>query len=94
MKKEKPRGIRRDWLVKSVAGTLLGLALAFGCSGLFVFFNPDMSASVRAQLAMWMVMPIWLGTLSAVFLFRNGWRAWIWLGGANLLVYGALIAAH
>jgi hypothetical protein len=94
MTQEKPGNIRRDWLAKIVAGTLLGLGLAFGCSGLFVFFNPDMAASIRMQLAMWMVAPIWLSTLSAVFLFDSGWRAWAWLGGANLLIYGVLFALH
>jgi hypothetical protein len=92
MTKEKP--IRRDWLAKTLAGTLLGLTLAFGCSGLFILFNPDMAAAIRAQLAMWMVAPIWLCTLSVVFLFKSGWRAWVWLGGTNLLVYGALAAVH
>jgi hypothetical protein len=53
-----------------------------------------MAASIRMQLAMWMVAPIWLGTLSAAFLFDSGRSAWIWLGGANLLVYGVLAVAH
>lgn len=39
---------------------------------------------------MWLVTPIWLTVLSLVFLFASGRRAWLWLGGANALVFGAL----
>ncbi|NMG64001.1 hypothetical protein GPA19_03430 [Azoarcus indigens] len=86
--------IRRDWLAKTVAGVLLGFTLAIGCSGVFAWLADGMQMSVRAQLAMWMVMPIWLGIFSGVYFFRSGLRAWAWLGGANALVFGALAAAQ
>lgn len=82
--------IQRDWVSKTLAGTLLGLTLALGCSGLFARLNLAMALSAKAQLAMWMVAPIWLGTLSGSYFFGSGWRAWLWLGCANLLVFGAL----
>ncbi|MBN9460901.1 MAG: hypothetical protein J0H00_06710 [Burkholderiales bacterium] len=94
MTNARPAPIRRDWLAKTLAGTLLGFTLALGCSGLFVLLNPDMATPVKAQLAMWMVAPIWLGTLGGVFLFGSGRRAWLWLGGANLLIFGVLAAAR
>ena len=84
--------IRRDWIAKTLAGTLLGFTLALGASGLFSQLNAGMPLSVRGQLAMWMVPPVWLGTLSGVYFFGSGVRAWLWLGAANLLVYGALLA--
>ncbi|ATE59665.1 hypothetical protein [Thauera sinica] len=94
MNARKPPAIRRDWLSKTTAGTLLGLTLALGCSGLFVVFGPDMAASIEAQLAMWMVPPIWLGVLGGTFFFHSGMRAWLWLGGANLLILAVLAAAR
>ncbi len=86
--------IQRDWFSKTLAGTLLGLTLALECSGVFVRLNPSMAEPVRAQLAMWMVAPIWLGTLGGTYLFSSGWRAWLWLAGGNMLVVGALILMH
>lgn len=88
----KPAPVQRDWVSKTLAGTLLGLALALGASGVFSQLNIAMPLPVRGQLAMWMVPPIWLGTLGLVYFFQSGLRAWLWLGGANLLAYGALWA--
>jgi hypothetical protein len=91
MAPRKPHAIRRDWIAKTLAGTLLGFTLALGASGLFAQMNGDMPLAVRGQLAMWMVAPVWLATLSGVYFFASGLRAWLWLGGANALVYGALL---
>lgn len=88
--KSKPNPIQRDWVAKTFAGALLGFTLALGCSGLFAALNPGMPLSVRAQLTMWMVPPIWLLTFGCVYFFASGRRAWLWLGGANALVFGAL----
>jgi hypothetical protein len=49
--------------------------------------TPELAVNVRAQLAMWMVAPVWMGVLGGVFAFRDGKRAWGWLGAANLLVF-------
>jgi hypothetical protein len=89
-KPQAQQALSRDWLAKSLAGTLLGLAIALALSALFTHFNADMPLAVRAQLAMWMVVPLWLGILSGVFLFSSGRRAWLWLGGASLGLYGLL----
>lgn len=85
-----PRRIRRDWVSKTLAGTILGLLLALACSGLFAQLNQDMALTVKGQLAMWMVAPVWLGTLGGVYFFASGWHTWLWLGGANLLAFGTL----
>ena len=83
---------RRDWLSKILAGVLLGFLLALGCSGMFVALTPGIQASARAQLAMWLVIPVWLGVLGGCFFFRSGTRAWLWLGSANALAFGVLAA--
>lgn len=90
----KPDAIRRDWLAKTLAGALLGFTLAIGCSSLFNWFAADLPLSIRGQLAMWLVAPVWMGVLSGVYFFGSGLRAWAWLGGANLLVFGALAASR
>lgn len=86
------RVIRRDWLSKSLAGGLLGLCLAFGCSGLLDLALRSLPLSVRAQFTMWAVAPVWLAVLSASFLFASGARAWRWLWFANFLIFGLLFA--
>ncbi|MTJ83602.1 MAG: hypothetical protein F8N37_21660 [Telmatospirillum sp.] len=81
---------RYDWLSKSLAGVLLGYGLALSLAGLVAKLAPPGPA--LTQLVMWLVAPLWLSTLAATFLFRSGLRAWIWLGGANLLA-SALMAS-
>lgn len=88
------RPIRRDWLSKTLAGTLLGFTLALGASGLFALAASGLPMATKAQLTMWLVPPVWLGVLSGCFLFGSGLRAWLWLGAANLLVFGVLAAAR
>lgn len=90
----KPTPIRRDWLSKTLAGLLLGFIFALGCSGLFTLLTPGIQMSAKAQLAMWLVIPVWLGILSCCFFFRSGKRAWACLGVANVLVFSVLAAAR
>ena len=86
--------IRRDWLSKTIAGTLLGFMLAIGASGLFNEAATAITLGTRAQLAMWLVPPVWFGVLSLGYLFGSGVRAWLWLGVANLLVFGLWGGIH
>ena len=82
-----------DWLSKTLAGLLLGLFLSLPCSAVFMQLPLNIAMSVKVQLAMWSVAPIWLLVLSLCFLFPTGQRAWLWLGLGNLLVvviYGLL----
>ena len=83
--------IRRDWVSKTLAGCLLGLALSLAASALYSDMNAALPLPTRGQLAMWMVPPIWLGTLAGVYFFPSGLRAWLWLGAANAAAYGALL---
>ncbi|WP_398306910.1 hypothetical protein [Zoogloea sp.] len=84
------RPVQRDWLSKTLAGLVLGGVLAIACSGLFSRVNAGIPLAVRGQLAMWMVPPIWLSVLSAVYFFSSGVRAWLWLGAASAFVAGLL----
>ena len=87
--------IRRDWFRKTSAGAIFGLSLAIALAGLFAWLSPGgLETPNKFQLVMWLVAPIWLMTLSLCFLFANGNRAWLWLGGANLMVYAGLFACR
>lgn len=90
----KPAAIQRHWLAKTLAGLLPGLGLALGCSALFVALSPGLARAAQSQLAMWMVMPVWLGALGLVFLAASGWRAWLWLLAANATVWAAWALAR
>jgi len=93
MKPAKPAPIRRDWISKSLAGVLLGFALAMGASAALAALTAGIPLATRSQLAMWLVPPVWLGIASTVYFFASGLRAWIWLGGACALLYGGLFFA-
>jgi hypothetical protein len=38
--------------------------------------------------------PVWIGVMSASFMFRSGLRAWAWLGGANIAGFAMLALAR
>lgn len=86
--------IQRDWISKTLAGMLLGLTLAFACSAVFAQLAAELAPPLRAQLAMWMVIPVWLTVLSGVYLFESGKRAWLWLGLVNIAAAGLLVAVR
>lgn len=83
--------IARDWVSKSIAGTLLGLALGLAAGGAVMRLSTT-TPMIAAQFAMWIVPPVWMGVLSLCFLFRDGLRTWLWLGAATLLAYALLYA--
>ncbi|HEX5660748.1 MAG TPA: hypothetical protein VFX59_26325 [Polyangiales bacterium] len=86
--------VGRDWGSKTLAGALLGLSLALACSALFARLAGGIAPPIRAQLTMWMVMPIWLSVLGATYFFESGKRAWLWLALANVVAAGLLAAAR
>ncbi len=92
--KARPAPIRRDWISRTLGGTLLGFTLAIGCSGLLTLALGGVPLGTRAQLAMWLVPPVWLTVLGSCFFFSSGLRTWLWLGLANLVVYGAFFGAR
>lgn len=87
--------LTRHWLAKSLAGLIAGFAIAVGLSGLLVWAGPGAPEAPGKHLVMmWAVIPVWMLTLTFCFIFRNGWRAWLWLGGAAVMVNAAQVAAR
>lgn len=87
--------LQRHWLAKGLAGLLLGLAIAIGVSGLLAWAGPGgVAAPDKYRVLMWAVLPVWMLVLTFCFLFESGWRAWLWLGGAAILVHAALVACQ
>lgn len=84
----------KNWFGKASAGLILGFTLAIGLCGLFACFGPGSVSfdSGPGQFTMWLTAPLWSGILSFCFFFRDGWRAWGWLGLANVIVWGVLFA--
>lgn len=76
---------------KWLAGALLGLPLAVALCTLAILWLPGgwETGVVAAVVA---CLPVWVAIISASLLFRTSRTAWIWLGGANLLCFGALWA--
>ncbi|MNR62519.1 hypothetical protein D3C85_1845660 [compost metagenome] len=64
-----------------------------GASAALAALTAGIPLATRSQLAMWLVPPVWLGILSTVYFFASGLRAWLWLGGACLALYGGLFLA-
>jgi hypothetical protein len=85
----------RDWLSKTLAGVTGGFGLGIAASGLLVFLTPGApDVQNKFQVAMWLVPPVWIGVMSASFMFRSGLRAWAWLGGANIAGFAMLALAR
>ncbi len=89
-----PQLSSKNWFGKTSAGVILGFVLAIGLCGMFAAYGPGSVSfeSAQGQVTMWLTAPLWAGILSFSFLFRDGWRAWGWLGLASLLVWGLLFA--
>ena len=80
------------WLGKSTAGALLGFTLAVALAACFGLFAPGPLRlyNGRHQLTMWLTGFLWAFILAGTCLFRDGRRAWLWLGAANLVCYAGL----
>jgi hypothetical protein len=90
--RRKASSVRADWVSKTLAGVLLGLALAVSASGLLALALAALPLATRGQLVMWAAAPVWLGVCSSVYFFSSGVRAWLWLGGATVLSHAAWYA--
>jgi hypothetical protein len=98
----KQQPIKPDWLGKTIIGAVFGLALSFGLVGLFAWLGVDSLNQPltderllwRTQFSMWLITPIWLLIFSFVYMFGSAKRAALWLGGANILVFIALIVVR
>lgn len=83
--------LRPDWISKSLAGVLLGAALALGASAIFAKLASGIPTPLRSQIGMWLTAPVWMSTASSVYFFASGRRAWLWLGAANVIVWGGFL---
>lgn len=83
---------RKDYLSKTLAAVILGLGIAFAGSALIAWGTPGGPAAPnKFQFVMWIVSPLWTLVLALVYLFRNGRRAWLVLGLANLVLFGVYL---
>ena len=82
----------RDWFGKASAGTVLGLVIALGLSGLLAkaLGADDTYYSLPGQVTMWMIAPVWCFILSFCFLFRSGTRAWLILGLISAVIWSGV----
>lgn len=88
--RKKPKS-QPDWWQKSLAGVVLGYAIALAISGLFAWLGyGGIDAPQKVQFNMWIISPIWLTILSFSFMFPTGVSAIKWLGSANLVAYTLL----
>ncbi len=78
---------------KWLAGTLLGLPLAFALCTLGIVWLPGgwQSGLVAALL---LCLPAWVAIISLSLLFRTSLAAWLWLAGANLAGFGLTWGLH
>ncbi|SEM12893.1 hypothetical protein SAMN05428989_3139 [Pseudoxanthomonas sp. GM95] len=76
---------------KWLAAILLGLPLSTALVGLIVLLWPG-KLEVHTLPLLLLSFPVWIGVMAAAFACRSGARAWLWLGGATLLCFGALYA--
>lgn len=86
---------RKDWIAKTVAGLLPGFGIAVAAAGAFAWFGPGGAQALnKYQVVMWMVPPVWLAVLGSVYLFRDGLRAWLWLGSLCLMANAGVMAGR
>lgn len=91
MAKPKVADLQPDWISKTLAGAVLGLALSVAVSGLFAWWGPGgIDAPDKVQFNMWVIPLYWMALWSLVYLFRTGLRAWLILGSATVAAHVAL----
>lgn len=83
---------RPDWLLKTSAGLVCGLALAYVFVAFFAWYGPGgIDAQDKVQFNMWIITPIWFAILAGVYMFRSGKQAWVGLGLPTALLYGLFV---
>lgn len=81
--------IQPHWWLKTFAGTVFGLTLAYALVGIFAWYGPGgIDAPVKVQFNMWLVCALWLIILTFSYLFKTGVKAITYLLSANIFFYG------
>ncbi|WP_050469201.1 hypothetical protein [Herbaspirillum chlorophenolicum] len=74
---------------KTLAGVVLGCPLSFAVCGLYGYLGPG-SRLDNYFVVLFLLLPVWVGVMSAAFACRTGWRAWAWLALGNAVGFGLL----
>ncbi len=74
-------------IARCLAGVLLGFPLSAALIGWLYALPGGQSALIVLLL---LFFPLWLACMAAAYFFRNGTRAWLSLGAANLAAFVAL----
>jgi hypothetical protein len=73
---------------KSTAAVFLGMPLAVLIVGFAALLSSDQQTTTLSWLLLFFL--VWIGVMTAAFLFRSGVRAWLWMGGLTVAGYAAL----
>lgn len=76
-------------IARCLAGTLLGFPLAALLLALLLHLLPGHGEAFLIP-ALILFFPLWTALMASAYMFRNGLRAWLVMGGANVVVFGAL----
>lgn len=76
-------------IARALAGALLGFPLSGMLLALLMALSPAQGQGWVIP-ALILFFPVWVAVMAGSFLFRSGVRAWLVLGGANLLLFGLL----
>lgn len=76
-------------IARCLAGTLLGFPLASLVLALLLHLLPGHGEAFLIP-ALILFFPLWTTLMAGTYLFRNGVRAWLVLGGANVTVFAVL----
>lgn len=80
-------------IARAAAGALLGFPLSGLLLALLMALSPAQGQGWVIP-ALILFFPLWTAVMAATFLFRNGRRAWLVLGGANVVLLALLTAAR
>lgn len=76
-------------IARCLAGTLLGFPLAGLLLALFLHVLPGHGEAFLIP-ALILFFPLWTAFMAGAYMFRNGLRAWLVMGGANAAVFATL----
>lgn len=76
-------------IARCLAGTLLGFPLAALLLALSLYVLPNHGDAFLIP-ALILFFPLWTAFMAGAYMFRNGLRAWLVMGTANVAVFAVL----